>query len=92
MQSEANAASGGTEFNLVKWAEKVYIPDTHSARTSPGYVVQAPDGYLRKTPVQEIRAPKGYKKRIVWRVISIILGLVFVAAVIYVILTYLLKL
>jgi len=49
--------------------------------------IPADDGYLRKTPVQEIRVPKGYRKRMIKRTVAIVIGLAFAAAVIYVLIT-----
>ena len=74
--------------SIVQWARSVYVPRERPKQRRPSMVLPADDGYLRKTPVQEIHEPKGYRGRIIKRAVAIVVGLAFVAAVIYVLLTF----
>ena len=51
--------------------------------TAAAEVVSAPDGYVRKSPVQEIRVDAGYKKRMVKRAVAIIAGILVATLLIY---------
>ena len=86
--NEARAMSRQPDSGLVQWAKSVYIPKERPETERPSMVLPADDGYMRKTPVQEIRVPKGYKSRIVKRVVATIIGLAFAAAVIYVLFSF----
>ena len=95
----ATGGSGGTidfsdemEISIVEWAEKMYIPKAgHKQNAAPANVTAA-DGYIRKTPVQGIRIPEDYRRRIIKRTIAIIFGLAFTAAIIYVLITFIVRL
>jgi len=95
----ASVGPGGTvalpdemEMSIVEWAEKMYIPKASSGQKAAPANIAAPDGYIRKTPVQGIRIPDDYRRRMIKRAIAIILGLAFAAAVIYVLIVYIVRL
>ena len=76
----------------MEWAQRVFTPKAGPASVKLPPRVPAPDGYIRKTPVQEIRVPEGYKRRMIMRAIGITLGILLAAAVIYILFTFILNL
>ena len=56
--------------------------------TRAGTPQTALDGYVRRTPVQEIRIPEDYRSRMIKRVIAIVLGLTFAAVVLYLLIRF----
>ena len=75
--------------SVVAWAQRAYrggcgecSGNEECAREQK--IVRASDGYVRKTPVQEIRIPKGYRAQRIKRAIAICIGICFAVLVIYV--------
>lgn len=52
--------------------------------------VTAPDGYVRLSPVQEIKTAPEYKQRIIKRVIGAVIGVLIAAGIVALLLKYLL--
>ena len=44
----------------------------------------APDGYIRRTPVQEMRVPEDYKTRMIKRMAATAAAVIFASVVLYV--------
>lgn len=65
----------------------VYILSEEEARASRltgGVVYTAPDGYIRKSPVQEIVIPPDYHRRRLKKILLLVFGIVAVLLVAYV--------
>lgn len=61
----------------------VYVGD------GPAFVIKpAADGYVRKTPVQQLKVDPKYRSRLIKRVVAIILGVLIAGVVLYVLLTF----
>ena len=76
------------ETSIVEWAEKTYVPKASPARVESPPIVPAMDGYIRTTPVQGMRIPDDYRKRMIIRAVMIFFGVVFVAAVAFVLVKF----
>ena len=87
----AYGGSRGDGESIVSWAERVYIPKPPVRGTSES-AVPALDGYRRKTPVQQMRVPEDYNKRMAKRAVAVTLGILFAAAVVYVLLAFVVRL
>ena len=88
---EGNSVSGPLakiDSGIVKWARLIYVPKAPQAKKTAPVVYPAPDGYMRRTPVQEIRVPEGYRRRMILLAIAIFLAAVFLAAVVYVLINF----
>lgn len=101
-RAQAAAADVRAQTSIVRRAHELFAPvrEAGAARrktkaprkngvyTRGGEVIEtvAPDGYVRKSPVQEMKVAKGYKARLVRRAILIVLGVAACAAVLYVLL------
>ena len=94
--SGVNAADSGlpdgdrVQTGIVEWAAQVYTPKAPAKKAAPA--TPGPDGYLRKTPVQEIRIPGDYIKRMARRAVAIMIGVLIAAAAAYFILTHFVRL
>jgi len=70
--------------SIVARSRRAYQPRKGPALDSGTILQIAPDGYVRKIPVQGIRVPVDYRARKIRRAVSMLLSLAFAAVVIYV--------
>ena len=83
----ASAVESGSRPSLVEQAIRVVgVTETVAP---PSEAAPAPDGYVRITPVQKIRVPEGYTRRVILRVSAVILGAAAVIAALYALLRFL---
>ena len=64
--------------------KKKQPPRKNGVYTADGEAVRpAPDGYIRRSPVQAMAVAKNYKARIIKRLIAVIIGVAAVALAVY---------
>ena len=78
----------GAGTGIVEWARRIYIPKEYQDEYTTSKVVHTIDGYIRKTPVQGIRIPEWYRKRLGKRIIASLIFVLVALALIYVLVAY----
>ena len=61
----------------------VFSEEEAQARQRGGEVIAAPDGYIRRSPVQEMVIPPDYNKRRIKRIVLAVAGVVLAVVAVY---------